>query len=116
MSDYMDVQVDEAREIAALQMRLNRKYEGKPKDVSIWAEMRKDLIDGMAEIGFVVDVFPDPMHHDIWFPICEIKGRTDKRLQQYIDEQGGDTEKKAWHAQRWSSSDLKKEGVDLNLL
>lgn len=116
MSDYMDVQVDEARAIAALQIRLNRKYQGKPKDIAIWAEMKKDLIDGMAEIGFNVEVYPDPNRTDIWVPICEVVSRTDKTLQKYIDEQGGDTEKKSWYAQRVSADELKQEGVDTNLL
>ena len=116
MSDYINVQVDEARQIAALQMRLNRKYQGKPKDIAIWSEMRKEIVDGMAEIGFIVNVYPDPSRQDIWFPVCEVIGRTDQKLQQYINEQGGDNEKMSWYAQRVSSQELKEEGVDTDLL
>lgn len=112
----IDVQVEEARLLAQLQRDINAKFLGAPKDLKIWGRLVDEIKTRAAEIGFVVDVYPKSTEQGAWIPVCDIIGRTDKRLEQFLQEQGPDIEHKSWDAKRVSSSELEDEGVDTNLL
>lgn len=116
MTKLIDVQVDEARALAALQIAINRKYQGKDKDLKIWAAMRDEIVARAAEIGFVVNVGMETTPSGDWVPVCDIVGRTDKRLERILSEEGPDIERKTWDAKRVDSASLKAEGVDTSLL
>lgn len=114
-NNVIDVQVDEARALAKLQYEINSRFEGMPKDIGIFANLRDELTARAAELGFVVYVELKTIG-DNWYPICNIIGRTDTHLQEILNAEGPDIERKAWDAKRVSSSELKEEGVNTDLL
>ena len=106
--EIIDVQVDEARKLAAIQHSVNARYVGKPADLRYIMAMRDEIRTRCAEAGFVVEFDSDGQP-------C-IVGRTDKRLERTLAEQGPDIERKAWDSRKVSSSELSDEGVDPTLL
>lgn len=112
----IDVQVDEARRLAALQMDVNRRFAGAPKDISIWSMLCDEVRTRAAEIGFVVEMHVEVDANGNWIPMCDIVGRTDKRLEEVLSKEGPDVERKAFDSKRTSSSELEREGVDTSLL
>lgn len=112
----IDVQVDEARRLAKLQTEINKKFLGAPKDLKIWGQLVDEVKTRAAEIGFIVQIYPQTSPNGNWIPICEIVGRTDKHLASILEEQGPDIERKAWDSKRVKSAELRKEGVDPELL
>lgn len=115
-SRLIDVQVHEARALAALQIDVNRKYAGRCKDLKTWSALKDELVTRAAEIGFVLEVGLETTPDGNWVPVCDIVGRTDKRLERILAEEGPDLERKAWDSARSSSSELESEGVDTSLL
>lgn len=114
--DVIDVQVEEAKKLAALQIEINRRYAGADKDLKVWMNLRDELIARCAEIGFVVDVSLKNDMNGNWYPECSIVGRVDTHLQEILNAEGPDIERKAWNAKRESSSDLIAQGVNVDLL
>ena len=112
----IDVQVDEARRLAALQMDVNRRFAGAPKDIMIWSRLCDEVRTRAAEIGFVVEMGMSTDANGNWIPTCDIVGRTDKRLEEVLSKEGPDVERKAFDSKRVSSSELEREGVDTSLL
>lgn len=112
----IDVQVDEARKLAALQMDVNRRFVGAPKDISIWSRLCDEVRARAAEIGFVVKMGMSVDANGNWIPTCDIVGRTDRRLEEILSKEGPDVERKAFDSRRVSSSELEREGVDTSLL
>lgn len=115
-ADVIDVQVEEAKKLAALQIEINRRYAGADKDLKVWMNLRDELIARCAEIGFVVDVSLKSDMNGNWYPECSIVGRVDTHLQEILNAEGPDIERKAWNAKRESSSDLIAQGVNVDLL
>lgn len=113
--NVIDVQVEEARALAKLEMELNRKFVGMPKDLRVWSRLRDELTTRAAELGFEIVLDMD-VSGENWIPICNIVGRTDKRLQRILNEEGPDIERKAWDAKHTTSNALKEEGVNTELL
>lgn len=117
MSDkIIDVQVDEARRLAELQVLINEKFAYSPKDIGIWARLRDEVTARAAEIGFIVNLIPEDDGMGNWIPVCEIIGRTDSRLDRILQEEGPDRERKAFDSARVSSDELRLQGVDPELL
>lgn len=106
--EVIDVQVDEARKLAKIQHEANMRYMGKPADLRNIIAMRDEIRTKCDEIGFVVEFDKNGQP-------C-IVGRTDKRLERILQEQGPDIEHKTWDSKRTSSDELRKEGVDPTLL
>lgn len=115
-ADVIDVQVEEAKKLAALQIEINRRYAGADKDLKVWMNLRDELIARCAEIGFVVDVSLKNDMNGNWYPECSIVGRVDTHLQEILNAEGPDIERKAWNAKRESSSDLIAQCVNVDLL
>ena len=115
-SKLIDVQVHEARALAALQIDVNRRYAGRCKDLKTWSALKDELVTRAAEIGFVLEVGLETTPDGNWVPVCDIVGRTDKRLERILAEEGPDLERKAWDSARSSSSELEAEGIDTSLL
>lgn len=115
-SKLIDIQVDEARALAQLQIEINRKFMGAPKDLKIWGQLVDEIKTRAAEIGFIVEIHPDLNGGGNWIPVCDIVGRVDKRLERFLQEEGPDIERKAWDAKRVTSKELEDEGVDTDLL
>lgn len=115
-ADVIDVQVEEAKKLAALQIEINRRYAGADKDLKVWMNLRDELIARCAEIGFVVDVSLKSDMNGNWYPECSIVGRVDTHLQEILNAEGPDIERKAWNAKRESSLDLIAQGVNVDLL
>lgn len=114
-TNVIDVQVDEARALAALEMELNRKFVGMPKDLKVWAQLRDELTTKAAELGF--KIFLDmKIVGDNWIPVCNIIGRTDARLQAILNAEGPDIERKSWDSKRTTSAKLREEGINTDLL
>ena len=114
-SNVIDVQVDEARALAALEMELNRKFVGMPKDIKVWSRLRDELTTRAAELGFKI-VLDMKVVGDNWIPVCNIVGRTDSRLQAILNAEGPDIEHKVWDSKRTTSAKLREEGVNTELL
>lgn len=112
----IDVQVDEAKRLAILQREISEKFAGSPKDILVWARMRDELTYRAAELGFNVELSLETDSEGNWLPICNIVGRTDKKLERILAEEGPDLERKAYDAQRVTSSELERQGVDTSLL
>lgn len=112
----IDVQVDEARRLAILQREVSEKFAGSPKDVLVWARLRDELTYRAAELGFKVELSLETDAGGNWLPICNIVGRTDEKLERILAEEGPDIERKAYDAQRVTSDQLEKQGVDTSLL
>lgn len=106
--EVIDVQVDEARKLAKIQHDVNMRYMGKPADLRYIVAMRDEIRTKCEEIGFIVEFDRDGQP-------C-IVGRTDKKLERILQEEGPDLERKIWDSKRTSSDELRKEGVDPNLL
>lgn len=115
-AQVIDVQVDEARRLAMLQMEINRKFEGKDKDFGLWMQLKDELRVKAAELGFVVDIELKTDDAGNWFPICNIVGRSDPHLAEILNTEGPDIERKAYDAKRTSSAELIEEGIDINLI
>lgn len=113
--NVIDVQVDEARKLAALEMELNRKFVGMPKDLKVWSRLRDEITTRAAELGFVISLDMVESGGN-WLPVCNIIGRTDTRLQAILNEEGPDIEHKAWDSKRVTSAELQEEGVNTELL
>ena len=113
--NVIDVQVDEAKALAALEIEINRKFVGMPKDIRIWEQLRDELTAKAAELGFVI-YLDLRVVGDNWIPVCSIIGRTDTTLQKYLNEEGPDIERKSWDAKRITSHELQEQGVDTELL
>lgn len=112
----IDVSVAEAKRLAAIQLIINKRYEGKPKDVGVMMALKADLIEMIHDAGFECVVNIKVNEAGYWMPIVDIVGRTDKTHQSYVDEQGIDIEQRMFEAKRESSADLKAQGVDTDLL
>lgn len=114
-ANVIDVQVDEARKLAALEAELNRKFVGMPKDLKVWARLRDELTTRAAELGFVIHLDMKVVGEN-WIPVCNIIGRTDAHLQEILNAEGPDIEHKAWDSKRTTSAKLREEGVNTELL
>lgn len=112
----IDVSVEEAKKLAAIQMLINRKYEGKPKDVGVFIALKNELTARINEVGFECSINVEVNDNGYWIPIVEITGRTDKGHQTIIDNEGIDLEQRAFEAKRTTSAQLKEQGVDTDLL
>lgn len=112
----IDVQVDEAKRLAILQKEINAKFAGSPKDILVWAKLRDELTYRAAELGFRVELSLDSDVNGNWIPICNIIGRTDKRLERILAEEGPDLERKSYDARRTSAEELESQGVDTGIL
>lgn len=111
----LDITVDEARAISLLQARINRRYVFADKDLATWSRLCDELREGMAEIGFEVEVRPVMDGVNIR-PECDIIRRLDTHRQQVAEKEGPDFERLSYESKRASSSDLAEEGVDVSLL
>lgn len=114
-TNVIDVQVDEARKLAALEAELNRKFVGMPKDLKVWAQLRDELTTKAAELGFKI-YLDMRVVGDNWIPVCNIIGRTDEHLQAILNAEGPDIEHKVWDSKRTTSAKLREEGVNTELL
>ena len=112
----IDVSVAEAKKLAAIQLLVNKRYEGKPKDIGIMMALKAELKERIHDAGFecVIDVKSN--EYGYWMPVVEITGRTDKALQGIVNNEGIDLEQRIFEAKRETSQDLKTQGVDTDLL
>lgn len=112
----IDVSPEEGRKLAEVQHRVTSRYMGKPKDLKIWGRMCDELKTGINEAGFLCSINTEVTPDGNWIPVVEINGRTDKHLEQIIQNEGIDLEQRKWESERVTSKELKEEGVDTDLL
>ena len=112
----IDVSVEEAKKLAAIQMIVNRTFEGKPKDIAVFMALKNELETRINDVGFECSISVQVNEHGYWIPIVEITGRTDKAHQEIINNEGLDLEQRIFEARRTSSAQLKDQGVDTDLL
>lgn len=115
MADLIDLSVDEVKAVTALQNKIQSQYMWRTNNLKTAFDLRDRLRDGMAQLGFEVDITP-PTGTGNYIPVCTIKGRTDKHLQAIMNEQGADIERKAWDLKRESQDELKAQGVNTDIL
>lgn len=112
----IDVSVEEAKKLAAIQMIVNRKFEGEPKDIAVFMALKNELTNRINDIGFECSISVQANEHGYWIPVVEITGRVDKGHQAIIDNEGIDIEQRTFEAKRTTSAQLKEQGVDTDLL
>ena len=75
--DLMDVTQEELGKLADINRIVSARYMGKPKDLAIFAELKRELETRCHDAGFVVEVRPN-VGSTVWQPDCAIVGRVDK--------------------------------------
>lgn len=116
MDTMVDVSVEEARKLSAISMVVNRRYEGRFGDPKTLSQMIRELKDRIAEVGFKADITLRQNPNGYYIPVVDIVERIDAHEQAIKDAEGIDLEHRSWEASRVTSSQLKKEGVDTDLL
>lgn len=111
----LDVTVEEAKRLSAIQMYINRRYAGGEKLLTNWSALCSEMKGLIEEAGFVAEITMREMNGN-WIPQCDIVGRTDKALAQTVASEGTDIERRHWEAVRESSKELEAKGVDTSLL
>lgn len=109
MGEPIDVQVEEARKLAAIQHYINNKYAYRAKSPQSVSAMVSEMKGLCEDAGFIVEFNPLT-----WQPT--IIGRTDKRLERQLKESGPDLEQKIWDSQHITSEELRRQGVNPELL
>lgn len=112
----IDATVEEIRKLAAIQQEVSSHYTGLPsRDVRVWAGLRDELTYKVRSAGFECVVNLEE-RGDNWYPVVEITGRTDARAQAVVDAEGLDLERHRYEAGHVTSSELRSEGANTDLL
>jgi len=79
--DMLDVTEDELRKLGDICHIVTSRYVGKPKDIKIFSELKREMEERCHDIGFIVKVVPQtvnlPDGTSVWQPECTICGRVD---------------------------------------
>ena len=111
----LDVTVEEAKRLAAIQEAIQLRYTGKPKDLVTWGRLADELRTLCNDAGFEVEVHMDSRGGN-WNPVVDIVGRTDKSLEATVAREGTNVERRRYEATRESSAQLEAQGVNVELL
>lgn len=78
----LDVTEGELRKLGDICHLVSSKYVGKPKDIRIFAELKREMEERCYDAGFIVKVMPKSMSlpdgTSVWQPDCQVVGKVDK--------------------------------------
>ena len=112
----VDLTVDELKELTKIQDSVTRRYMYKPKDLNVWSSIKDELTTKITSLGFKCSVDLEYDKDKNWIPYVTIISRLDKAHQTAIETEGLDDERHVYEARHESSEDLKKQGIDTDLL